>query len=114
MKTSRGTQTLKYLTMILLKGPDNQQISSDSMIHINSDKLDATTPPHSCWELSMNASKKIAPNLKGGGGSNLQGISGSPGSRDETEIISSLSSVSLLHDGDPTYKCWRVLSVLLI
>lgn len=44
MKTSIGDQTLKYFIMILLKGPDNPYSSSNSMIHINSNNMDATTP----------------------------------------------------------------------
>lgn len=42
MKTSKGSQTLKYF--IVIKEPDNWQISSNSMIHVNFNKLDATTP----------------------------------------------------------------------
>lgn len=44
MKTSIGAQTFNYFIMILLKGTDNPQISSNSMIHINSNSMDATAP----------------------------------------------------------------------
>lgn len=49
----------------------------------------------------------------GGVGSNLQGISGSPRTKEEAEIISSLSSVSILHDGNPTHESCKVLSILM-
>lgn len=44
MKTSIGTENLNYFIMILLKGPDNSQVSSNSMIHVNSNNMDATAP----------------------------------------------------------------------
>lgn len=94
MKTSIGDQTLKYFIMILLKGPDNPCIFSNSVIHINFNNMDATAPLF-IWELSTSVTNKVAPTLKCGGGSNLQGISGSPGTRDETETLSSLFSVSI-------------------
>lgn len=61
-------------------------------------------PPHLQLGVEHLLSNKVVPNLKGRLG-NLQGISGCPGSRDETEIISSLSLVNILHDGNPTLEC---------
>lgn len=92
MKTSIGAQTLNYFIMILLKGPDNPQVSFNSMIHINSNNIDTTAPLSvGSW---AHVSKLYQPWC--GGGSNLQGISGSPESRIKTETVSSLSSVSIL------------------
>lgn len=62
MKTSIGDQTLKYFIMILLKGPDNPYISSNSMIHINSKNMDELSPFHSGAEHKCN--KQGYPNPK--------------------------------------------------
>lgn len=69
MTSSMGAQTLKYFIMILLKGPDNLQISSNSLIHNNSNNMDATA--HFEMGASTNVSNKVASTLKCGGESNL-------------------------------------------